>query len=264
MEKFQLQSSEGVDYTVRLPAATPTLISCYFFAFAKSGSTLVDNMLADYCSGCECSYFSLFGQAFSQGITTSHVQSDALKCFHRSGYIYSGFRHYPAFELPVDNAPVVLLVRDPRDMLVSLYFSIAKSHVIPTPGSRLVKERERVLAQDLQQFVVRRAPGYAKQLNQYLQALARADLLEMRYEDGIYKKKEMLGSILEHYNMTAKPRLIKKIAGSHDIIPDRENEKAHVRQVHPGNFRERLKPETIDSVNEILAPFLERYGYPRS
>jgi len=252
-----------VHYTVRLPNPSPELVSCYFFAFAKSGSTLVDNMLADYCRACNYAYFSLFGQAFSQGITTSDVQRDALECFQRRGYVYSGFRHYPAFELPVDNAPAVLLVRDPRDMLVSLYFSIAKSHVIPTPESRLVKERALVLGLDLQQFVVKRAPGYARQLTQYLQALSGSDLLTIRYEDGIYDKKKMLTEIVKHYGMAFKTRLITRIAADHDIIPDAEDEEAHIRQVHPGNFRQRLKPGTIAAVNETLAPFLDQFDYPR-
>jgi hypothetical protein len=52
MQQFQLQSSEQVSYTVRLPPPSPELASCYFFAFAKSGSTLVDKMLADYCNAC--------------------------------------------------------------------------------------------------------------------------------------------------------------------------------------------------------------------
>jgi hypothetical protein len=177
--------------------------------------------------------------------------------------VYSGFRHYPAFDLPIEKNPVVLLVRDPRDMLVSLYFSIAKSHVIPTPESRLAKERAQVLAMDLQDFVIKRAPGYVSQLNRYRHALAHANLLEIRYEDGIYDKKSMLQNIIEHFGIQLKRRLLQRISANHDIIPAQENEEAHIRQVHPGNFRKKLKPATIKRLNEILAPFLERYEYPR-
>ena len=126
MNSVELVSKQGRHYRVSLPEPKMNLRSAYIFAFARSGSTLLNDMVTAYCRFLEVPTFSLFNSAFDQGVGTHEIDSDALVCFKTSGYIYTGFRHFPAFDLDLASAPTIWLTRDPRDMLVSLYYSVLK------------------------------------------------------------------------------------------------------------------------------------------
>jgi hypothetical protein len=44
-------------------------------------------------------------------------------------------------------------------------------------------------------------------------------------------------------------------------IPKEENIYSHKRAVKPGNYRDKLKPQTINQLNQVFAEFLNKYGY---
>jgi hypothetical protein len=264
MENITLYSTQNTPYSVALPEPTRGQKSAYLFAYAKSGSTLMDNMISHYCAQTGMAFFSLFGQAFSQGIQTSDIDKDAAACFKPEGYIYSGFRHYPKFRISIGDEPVVLLVRDPRDMLVSLYYSIIKSHVIPEGNMQLKEQRQRAAQQSIDEFVVQRAGGYLRQFERYKQTLGELKVKVYRYEDVIYDKKRWLWDMIQFIGLPEQKTLIEDIASRFDIVPDSEHEMQHIRQVHPGNHRDKLQKGTISRLNQKLAPFLSAYDYSSS
>lgn len=261
MKNFTLVSKKGERYTVSLPEPTAGFDSAYVFAFAKSGSTLFDNILTSYCAKVGVSTFSLFGQAFDQGINTRDIDSDAQRCFLDKGYLYIGFRHFPDFDIALASKKSILLTRDPRDMLVSRYYSIAKSHVIPKNNKNLQKQRERVSRQRIDDYVIQAAPTYNLQLGEYQKALSESNISIFRYEDVIYRKLEWIQNVLDHLEIEVRRKLLRKIVKIFDILPDEESPHKHIRQVHPGNHKKKLRPETIEKLNEILSPFLKYFDY---
>lgn len=263
-KRISLEANDGKRYEVKVPEGEPSLRSCYLFAFVKSGSTLMEKLVSDYCDAIGAPYFSLYDQAFAQGITTPNIRSDALQCFAEDGIIFSGFRHYPSFDLPISGANVILLVRDPRDMMVSLYFSILKSHVIPAGNERLRREREQLVGFSIDEFVLKRARGYLLAYRRYMDKLSEARKRVFRYEDVIYNKDEWLAEIVDFAGLPHKPKEIKRISARHDVVPAREDASNHIRQVHPGNFRKKLRRDTIEQLNVVLSEFLDDFGYPRS
>ena len=84
MKSFNLVSKQGLQYRVSIPTPGPNLQSAYIFAFARSGSTLLNNMVAAYCQQINVPTFSLFNTAFEQGVATQDIQADARVCFKRS------------------------------------------------------------------------------------------------------------------------------------------------------------------------------------
>jgi hypothetical protein len=245
-----------------LPAPTPGLRSAYAFAYWKSGSTLLDRMLLAYCELTRVAYFSLFGQAFRQGVNTMDVAGDAGVCFTQEGYVFSGFRHYPAFDLPLGDAqPIILLVRDPRDMLVSLYFSVTKSHVIPDGNENLMKARQHSAAMSIDAFVLERVPTYINAYRRYTQKLAEKPVTLFRYEDVVFHKEEWLKQLVEVLELPYRQRSISRVARQLDIVPATEDDAQHIRKVHPGDHKVKLQPATIEKLTADLAPFLSAYGY---
>ncbi len=131
----------------------------------------MDNMVRHYCRQIGAPTFSLFNSAFDAGITTNEVMEDALVCFSKTGRVYTGFRHYPRFDLELTDAPCIILVRDPRDMLVSMYYSVAKSHVVPSKNVKFLKRRQEAASISVDEFALKKAGDYLKNFRKYQQKL---------------------------------------------------------------------------------------------
>ncbi|MEZ0153470.1 MAG: sulfotransferase domain-containing protein [Candidatus Reddybacter sp.] len=261
MNDFELISATGQPYQVSPPAPKTNLKRSYIFAFAKSGSTLLDNMVSTYCKIINIPTFSLFNAAFGQGISTNDIAEDALACIKQEGVIYTGFRHFPAFNLELSGANTILLTRDPRDMLVSMYYSIIKSHVIPEGNSGMQKNRERAVLLDINDYAISHANNYNNHFKRYRLMLDNSDLTTFRYEDVIYEKEKWLNAVVVKLGVEVRPKIITSVAKQFDIIPENEKEDKHIRQVHPGNYLEKLTPDTIVKLNDSLGEFLSFYNY---
>ena len=82
-----------------------------------------------------------------------------------------------------------------------------------------------------------------------------------KYEAIIYDKVSWIEDISAYLGFAVPRSVIVEIAREHDVIPEQEDQAKHVRQVHPGNYLKKLKPETIQQLNSFLHEELDFYGY---
>lgn len=258
---FELTTSAGKPYNIVLPAPKTDFSSKFVFSFAKSGSTLLNDLLFTYCPQMGVPVVSIFDQAFSQGLTTAEVRAESSKVFNSSGFIFSGFRHFPNFDLDVADNKCILLVRDPRDMAVSMYYSVTKSHVIPEGNDSLRRNREEALQKAIDEFVLDKIQSYVGQFRTYKEKLQGKQVKVYRYEDVIYDKVTWLGDVLDYLEIDKSSALLKNVVKQFDVIPDTENESQHVRQVHPGNYKKKLSEPAIEKLTEKARDFLNHYNY---
>lgn len=263
MQSFKLTASDGRPYQVAMPDSNSDYSSAYVFAFHKSGSTLIQSMLQDYCSVIGVPTFSLFDSVFRQGISTEFVQGDARVCLNKPGYIFTGFRHFPRFEFDMRDRKAILLVRDPRDMLVSLYYSIKTSHPIPSADVKFKRQRQDALEINIDEFVLKRRGLFYNAFKEYMTALSGSDLTIYRYEDVVYRKEEWLRDLVKNLSLKEIDSEIKSVATRSDIIPKAENEAKHIRQVHPGNHKKKLGKKTVDFLNDYFKDFMSEFGYEK-
>ena len=257
----------------RLPEpGDANLPSVLAFSFYKAGSTLLRKVLEDLAPIAGVRLVNLEGELFRLGVEHRKIDRSSSGVFRARGYCYGVFRSMPqAYDIPIlHEAPKLLLVRDPRDILVSHYFSIRKSH--PTPGSeldeqraeRFTKERERVQETSVDEHALRKAPMFRRHFEGYaLNLLDQPSLRVDRYEDIVFDKRRWIDGICDHFGWVVSDIARAQIAARHDIVPNAEHEGQHIRRVRPGDHLDKLKPETIDKLNKIFAPFLDRYGYDR-
>src|SRR5581483_992537 len=108
------------------------------------------------------------------------------------GNVYGGFRNYPSgFEQNrfFREGKKVLLVRDPRDALVSEYFSSAYSHSLPSTGGEdgakadLLNQRRQALATPIEESVLEHAKSMRRTVAEYLPLARDPNTLVLRYED---------------------------------------------------------------------------------
>ncbi len=181
--------------------------------------------------------------------------------------MFVGFRALSDFIPPeaIEGRRKVLLIRDPRDMLTSLYFSIAFSHVVPEAGEardRVLARREMARNISIDEFIL--SAGIDEKVihnyRQYMQII-NADWVIYRYEDIIFNKRQWVHDLTRDLDLPVSRFAANRIANKNDVIPKTPNPQDHIRQVKPGNHREVLKPSTIKALDERFEDILDRFGY---
>ena len=258
------------DSSLDIALGEPALIEAFFlFGLHKCGSSLLNKIFVDVCKASKIPHISIPEAAFKQGIPTSIWDgNESLNEMILDGYCLRGFRHFPDFLLNnqlINQRKKIFLVRDPRDALVSAYFSFAQSHRLPETGQLLVdlqKSRAALKDIDIESYVIANAPKVKDAFNKYHNHLTDDSWLKIyRYEDIIFDKYNWIMDMLRFLNLSLEESTIDQIANKHNIVPSTEDTSSHVRKVKPGDHQDKLSSDCITKINEILAEVLERHNY---
>ena len=269
--RYPLLSTEGDPYQVRVPPAAD-IASFFVFSFPRAGSTLLDRIMRGLCDGTDIPYLTIADDAFADGVQTGRIGPSVETLFSERGFGYLGFRHFLMFDPVFDFSAVnkVLLVRDPRDMMVSLYFSMKHSHAIPKrgAGSKRMQDR-RVLTRelDINEYITAHAELdaqiFKRNVERYRRFVFDDRLRLYHYEQVIFDKAAWVRDLTGYLSIPASDKLIDRVVRQNDIFPEREDPSAHIRQVRPGNYRRHLNEDSIALLNEWYADELEYFGYER-
>ncbi|HEX8387975.1 MAG TPA: sulfotransferase domain-containing protein, partial [Sphingomonas sp.] len=212
----------------------------------KSGSSVFANIVSALAKHSGVNAVDVPGAMFEHGYRYADWNGyPRLADLLWRGNAYVGFRDPPTslFADPVfASARKILLVRDPRDALVSEYFSNAYSHRLPSAssGATVIEEvRAGALASTLEAYVVERAEHLDRTVAGYRPLFRDPNLKIMRYEDVILDKRNWILAIAEHFDWEVGDRLVSDILGWADVRPETEDPHAFVRRVTPGDHRDK-------------------------
>jgi len=254
----------------RMPETQASFDPCFAFSVHKSGSTLMHSMLDAACRAAKIPAVTVPDIMFNLGDVAGAWQSDsALLPLFQKHLLYFGFRSFPAIladeAAQIRNRRFVLLVRDPRDALVSQYFSFGRkksSHAVPKENAdAYLKTRDQIEETEIDEYVLREAPGLARKLGEYRHYLDFDHGMVRRYEDIYYDKLMFLADIFAHFGIDISEQIVTDVARQHDIRPAQEDDSKHIRKGTPGDHREKLAPATISSLNEVFRDVGAFYGY---
>lgn len=199
----------------------------------------------------------------------SALQMEQYKhVFRPAGYLYSVFG---GMVENIDNLAaykILLMVRNPRDILVSSYFSAAFSH--PLPGEKsdkraaFLERREHAKSIGIDAFTLEEAPRLLANLQRYQQWLLTPcpHVLVLRNEDMILDFKAWLSEIVAYTGCSISEKLETGLVEKHMAAkPLREDKMRHLRKGVAGDFLEKLKPATIGQLDALFAPIEHRFGY---
>lgn len=266
IKTISLDTKTTIDITLEEPAAREAF---FIFGIHKSGSSLLNKLFVETCRILDIPSIPIPEFAFHQGISLEDWDNcSALNSVILDGYCHRGYRTFPLFlkdnEL-LQKRKKILLVRDPRDAIVSAYFSFAKSHTLPETGNLLndmLEVRKNLSNMELENFAIAQATNVKEAFDCYHRYLPHDSNLKIyRYEDVIFDKKTWMQDMLNFLNLNLREIQIIRMAKQQDVIPKKEKPSKHIRKVTPGDHKEKLSAECIDKLNHILAEVLERHGY---
>lgn len=238
--------------------------SVVLFTVHKSGSAFMGEMLKFLCQESGLTPLNLMGYLSINNIPEyTIVGSRRLRrSFHPTGYFYGPLRFY--HHIPrLNRYKILLLLRDPRDTLTSLYYSRTYSHVVENEYHRRL--REDALQQNIDAFCLQLASNRKLLYENYLRTLAeRPNVLILKYEDMVADFPVFLDRIIRFLGYAPSAYLRQAILNEADFKVEKEDIYAHKRQVAPGDHLRKLKPGTIRELNRVFAGILGRLDYPIS
>lgn len=207
---------------------------------------------------------SITQSTYAQGFEDGQLTEEVCSLFSETGYGFYGFRYLPHYlaEFDLSRFKKILLIRDPRDILVSLYFSVVKSHQVTVgeAGKRLLQERETAAKIDIDEYVIQTMQIFVTRFRTY-RRLEDDRFKLYRYEDVIFEKSKWIQDILAFLGLELDQQTIEDIAKSYDVFPTQEDPASHIRKVTPGDYQQKLKPATIEILNQQFHEILHHYGY---
>lgn len=264
---IEMADGTAVPFTLATDGAGDALFA---LGVRKSGSSVFSNICAALAMANGVNVVDVPGVMFERGHTVHAWNgSPRLGDAVRPGNMYIGFRDAPTalFAHPAFRAArKILLVRDPRDALVSEYFSNAYSHSLPQvnpDGSTIAQERRKALETSVDAYVTERVGFLDATVAAYAPILDDPTLVVMRYEDVILEKAAWIGAIARHFGLAADEALVAGILGWADVRPGAEDPTRFIRRVTPGDHVDKLSPGTIAAIDAALSPVWARLGYAR-
>ena len=269
MHKIVLKSGKKIEIDVPEKKA---IDSFFIFGIHKSGSTLLAKIFYDICNTTNIAAISIDEHLFKLGVSVGDINTN-INVFKPKNYCYCGFRRFwpKTDKFDFKNTKKILLVRDPRDAMISYYFSAKYSHSIPkniagNAGEKLLAIRNKLLESDDDND--KRHLDYIEYQGKFLRNNMREYLKKIddntqiyRYEDIIFNKEAWILSMCNYLGIEIDLSSVKQIAKKHDLIPDAENSKKHIRSVIPGNYRKHYSDKIIDYLNEYFQEELKALNY---
>lgn len=173
---LRLTSGHRIEFEIDTDREGPAF---FVFGLQRSGSTLLNRVVESMAEANGIPFINVGRRFFEANIDVPDFRTDTeMLRLIRPGNVYGGFRQMvlPFINYPFNKqCPKVLLVRDPRDSLVSQYFSDCYAHPIPDPMGdvddvKLVMERRRRWARSLSidEYVIQAALHRAYNFQSYL------------------------------------------------------------------------------------------------
>ena len=198
---------------------------------------------------------------------TFEEMEDYKHIFKPQGYLYTVFGGF-INNVDFDLYNILLTIRDPRDILVSSYYSIAYSHEEPPSTSDKRKDffikRKFAREVNIDDYVLTEAPKVSAVFKKYKEFLV--DKYEqtniLKYEEMISDYEKWLINLASISGLEMNDNLRNTLISNFERSRvKKENKNVHIRKGIAGDYQNKLKPETIDKLNLQLVEILEAFKY---
>ena len=240
-------------------AVMPSSTGLVVHALHKSASMFLHKFFHDLCERLSCSYYSIHNVPANESDISDSINHSFVLCpvrsFNCDSYVFPQLKQ----------VRYLLQVRDPRDILVSEYYSLGWRHTSKNWSDEALRRREKIQSMSIDQFVLDEPHGKPPLLERYRPVMElgkRNNVCVVRYETLVTQFPNWLETVLELLELSNEKRLKQKllIRYQDEFRPD-SDEQGHKRNISPGDHRLKLAPETIAKLNERFRPLLQQLNY---
>jgi hypothetical protein len=201
-----------------------------------------------------------------------HLSADEMgsyqHIFKPTGYLYSAFGGMIEGIPSLDDFLIVLMVRDPRDVLVSKYYSIAYSHSEPDKrGDKyeaFMEQRTFARGASVDEYVLAESERIRCIYQRYIDLLVErhSGYYLTKYEDMVADFPRWLHSLLEYCQIEPSEQLCRTLIEKQNrAIPEEEDKDKHLRKGIAGDHKNKLTQRTIEVLDSRFGSVLESFGY---
>ena len=241
------------------PASERQSVVC--FTIHKCASTMVNRILGEFSAASALRHVDYEGYFVHRDYPRAgelHPSMHEL-AFQPRGFFYGPFRAFRPIP-GLDQYRVILILRDPRDVLTSHYYSMAFSHVVINRA--LYESRRMAQSLSVDDYVLEWLPVFKLRYQEYADnLLGRPNVLFLRYEDMIDGFPDWLAKLIAWAGFNAQPDAVARFQREMATASDNEDRQSHRRQGRPGDHRRKLADSTVNRLNHELAGVLEAFGY---
>lgn len=253
--------------------ALSTQKSIIHFSINKAATQHVKNVLKQLSQKNNLIHIDFNGYAFASKLPYLDLLSETEMerynhIFKPKGYLYSVFGGMVKNIHHLDSYNIILSIRDPRDILVSKYYSIAYSHAVPhhtgNKRSYFLEKREQAQKSRIDAFVRSECRIVKSVFQTYKNELVEKHRNTgiIRYESMISDYEEWLTALAQKAGLSLTTTLKKNLLLEFEQTQGKKEDiNRHLRKGVSGDYREKLTPETISILNEELEELLVFFGY---
>jgi len=235
--------------------------SILFFTTYKCASSFAAEMINELTTDARYKHVDLDSYFYhlEKDTDIEYKKNFSKKVFRKCGFVYGPMRHYQPIP-NINQYKILLILRDPRDVLVSHYYSAKYSHEIGT--TKMLQKRAAIQNQNIDEFVLGRLEEFACIYEQYkLNILTLENVIFIRYEDMVTHPKKFIIKLHEMLKINIDNDSIEEIVKGRMAIPKKENKYAHRRSGKSGQYLEKLNPKTIKIINSRLENVIDAFNF---
>lgn len=164
-----------------------------------------------------------------------------------------------------ENFKHIFFLRDPRDVIVSAYYSFGYSHGIPKATKQQEKQRkqrQKIQQQGIDNYAKESAIGWLNLYMKYRELLESSDsYLYLSYDEFKDNTLEFINKIVSFLEINISDQEAKKLAKEASPISEQKDITKHKRSGKSQQYKEELKPETINYLNETFSEILDYWQF---
>jgi hypothetical protein len=254
--------------------------SVIVFTTHKAGSMLLHRVLRDICEKNRIPYFSPNETGRHKLPYEQIFEGEDFISVHHGCF---GPLRFFVPSAALESESMVLNLRDPRDVLTSMFFSYCFMH--PGEIEANTGYRKEVAEAGIDRFVLdmsdsnytsyRGEYGTGSRFGKYTgnivdryatyldKVAGKPNAVVLSYEEMVLSFQTWLRKLLSAFALSDPDETYAFVMARHaeDVKPGTEDKWVHKRKVTPGDYKEKLKPETIATLNERFSKALEAFGY---
>ncbi|WP_106207892.1 hypothetical protein [Aliiruegeria haliotis] len=268
-----------------LPRSRIHVQSLYIFNMYRAGSSLMEAIVESIAAVTPFTAYNIVRALDDAGVSlidpvdysrNTLFLDDAFHALDRiadlGGYIYYGFREVPhGYATRFDHvAAAVLLVRDPRDVLISQYSAVAKHVVSGAAGADIMKLREKTENMQREEFITSdESIAFARRIVNCYRPMIEKGMAVLRYEDFFegseFQRHRLVETVVDCLaDYFPEPPDVEKIAANLEIrIENSKALRGHGTAGTHGMHRS-LSRDCQEALVQHLRPELELLNYPLS